>query len=32
MDVVVYWNCAGEVACCPTVWLAVLDADALAMS
>ena len=32
MDVVVYWNCAGGVACCPTVWLAVLDADALAMS
>ena len=32
MDVVVCWNCAGGVACCPTVWLAVLDADALAMS
>ena len=32
MDVVVYWNCAGGVACCPPVWLAVLDADALAMS
>ena len=32
VDVVVYWNCAGGVACWPAVWLAVLDADALAMS
>ena len=31
-DVVVYWNCTGGVACWPAGWLAVLAADALAMS
>ena len=32
VTVVVYWNCTGGVACCPAGWLAVLAADALAMS
>ena len=26
MDVVVYWNCAGGIACWPVGWLALLDA------
>ena len=32
VDVVVYWNCIGGVACWPAGWLVVLAADALAMS